>query len=341
MPIVASRFRPPFFLRNGHLQTILPAFLQPIGRVTFEPERLELEDGDFLDLDWVRTGADKVAVFTHGLEGSSKDANAQGLMAWLVSKGWDLLAWNFRGCGRDLNRLARFYHSGETGDLNTVMQLVSTKYSRIVLIGVSLGGNVILKYLGERIPHPSIVAAVAISVPVDLASSAAALDRRWSNRIYLNRFIKSLVSKVEKKALRFPDQFDLAGLRSIRTFKEFDERYTAPIHGFRDAADYWEQSSSRRYLGEITLPTLLLSARDDPLLTSECFPFADAERNANLFLETPRSGGHVGFIDLTTRLERWWERRAAEFLTWVEEHKGDRPEQAKQQACGWPTEVQM
>ena len=315
MPIVASRFRPSPFLCNGHLQTILPVLLPRNFVIEYERERFELDDGDFLDLDWVRSGSDKLAIFLHGLEGSSEDGFARGTAALLWSAGWDVLAWNFRSCGREMNRLVRFYHSGDTGDLDVLIRLVVPTYSRVALVGVSLGGNVTLKYLGERIPPPSVIAAVAVSVPVDLRASAFALDHRWSNRIYLNRFMKSLVAKVEKKAISFPDQFDVRGIRSLRTLRQFDDRYTAPIHGFRDVEDYWNRSSARQFLPRITLPTLILNACDDPLLTAESFPVAEAEANPCLFLEMPKWGGHLGFVDLVRGIEPWSERRVVKFLT--------------------------
>jgi len=232
----------------------------------------------------------------------------------LHAAGWDALAWNFRGCGKEMNRLPRFYHSGETGDLGAVIRFAARKYSRIALVGFSLGGNLTLKYLGEASAHASVIGAVAISAPIDLAASARALDHRWSNRIYRQRLIKSLVAKIETKALRFPDQLDASWSRTIRTFQEFDDRYTAPIHGFRDAADYWKKSSARQYLDRITIPTLVLNAYNDPFLTPGCFPFAEAEQNSCLFFEAPRSGGHVGFVDLTRGSEPWSERRVVEFL---------------------------
>ena len=315
MPILTSGFHPPPFLRNGHIQTILPALLPRRLSIAFERERLELEDGDFLDLDWARMGKDKLAILSHGLEGCSDGNYNRGMATALNAAGWDVLAWNLRGCGKEMNRLPRSYHSGETGDLGAVIRFAATKFSRIALIGFSLGGNLTLKYLGESRPHPAVIGAVAISVPIDLAASARALDQRWSNRIYLRRFIKSLIAKVEAKALRFPDQLDTSWCRTIRTFQEFDDRYTAPIHGFRDAADYWNKSSARQYLDRITVPTLLLNARDDPFLTPECFPFAEAEPHSYLFLETPESGGHMGFIDLAHANELWSERRVVEFLT--------------------------
>jgi uncharacterized protein len=312
MPIVASRFQPPFLLCHGHLQTIIPVLLQGKFQITYQRERLELDDGDFIDLDWLRAGANRLAILSHGLEGSSRDGCVRGLAKLLHSVGWDVLAWNFRSCGSELNRLARFYHSGDTGDLDALIRFAASGYPQIALVGVSLGGNVTLKYLGERIPHPSVIGAVAISVPIDLAASASALDQRWSNRIYLQRFIRSLVAKIERKSLRFPGQFDLRGINMIRTLRQFDDRYTAPLHGFRDAADYWQHSSSLRYLKGINVPVLLLNARDDPFLVPECFPYSIAKEHAYLFLETPDAGGHVGFIDLAAF--SWYQRRTVEFL---------------------------
>jgi len=314
MPVLVSRFRPPFFLCNGHVQTVLSVVLPARADVTFQRERLELIDGDFLDLGWARIGAERLVILSHGLEGSSDARYIRGMAATLNAAGWDVLVWDFRGCSQETNRLPRLYHSGETGDLGAVIDFAATRYSRIALVGFSLGGNLILKYLGESNPHPALVRAAAISAPLDLAAAARALDRHWSKRIYRDNLIKSLIAKVEAKAVRFPDKFDVSGIRTIRTFEEFDDRYTAPIHGFRDAEDYWEKSSARGYLSRITVPTLILNACDDPLLTPESFRVTEAEGNPCLFLEMPKSGGHLGFIDLVRGIEPWSERRVVEFL---------------------------
>ncbi len=314
MPIIASLFQPPLFLRNGHLQTILPTIFRRRFLVAFTRERVELADGDFLDLDWATSGRGRLAILSHGLEGSSQDDCVRGMATRLQAAGWDVLAWNFRGCSPEPNRLVRSYHSGETGDLAAVIELASAKYSRIALIGFSLGGNVTLKYLGEGACHPSVMAGIAISVPIDLAACAYAIDHRWTNRIYLRRFLSRLLPKIASKALRFPDQLMAAQGRRIRTLREFDDLYTAPIHGFRDATDYWEKSSSRQYLGRIKIPALLLNACDDPFLTPESFPFKEAQENPTFFFEAPAWGGHVGFIDSTSNLRRWHESRAMEFL---------------------------
>jgi predicted alpha/beta-fold hydrolase len=315
MPIVDSTFRPPGWLRNGHLQTILPVIWPRRLRLSFTPERLELADGDFLDLAWARAGGRRVAILSHGLESDAHASYIRGMAKALHGAGWDVLAWSFRGCGPHPNRLLRFYHSGETGDLSTVIQHAADFYPAIALVGFSLGGNVTLKYLGAAPPHPRVVAAVAISAPVDLAASAAALDRHAGNRLYLRRFLGTLIAKVEAKARLFPGQIDVEGVRRIRSFQEFDDRFTARLHGFRDAADYWTQSSSRQYLSRIGLPTLLLNARDDPFLAPTCFPWPEAEANPLLFLEAPAHGGHVGFMaGLPGAKPNWLERRVANFL---------------------------
>ena len=303
------------------MQTILPVLLHRRLAVAYQRERLELPDGDFLDLDWARFGEKnpRLAILTHGLEGDANAGYIRGMAAALGAAGWDALAWTLRGCGPEPNRLARFYHSGETRDLAAVIAHAAAagNYPRVALVGFSLGGNVTLKYLGETAPpHPAIVGAVAISVPVELAASAARLDQQLGNRVYLRRFLRTLVEKVEAKAARFPGQFDLAGIRRVRGFQEFDDRYTAPIHGFRDAADYWRQSSARQFLPTLRVPTLLVNARDDPFLAPECFPFAEAEANPCLFFQAPNHGGHVGFLDFTegVRGRTWAERRAVDFL---------------------------
>jgi predicted alpha/beta-fold hydrolase len=314
MPVVVSLFQPPLFLRNGHLQSVLPALLRRRFLVSFTRERLELADGDFVDLDWATSGADRLAIISHGLEGSSRDDCVRGMATRLQRMGWDVLAWNFRGCGLEPNRLVRSYHSGETGDLGAVITLAAERYVQIALIGFSLGGNVTLKYLGEGGCHPAVITGIAISVPIDLAASADAIDRRWSNRFYLRRFLSRLLPKIRAKAQLFPDSLDVTRSHRIRTLREFDSLYTAPIHGFRDAEEYWEKSSSRRYLDGIKVPALLLNACDDPFLTPESFPYAEAEGSPYLFFEAPASGGHVGFIDSASNFRRWHESRSMEFL---------------------------
>jgi predicted alpha/beta-fold hydrolase len=313
MPVIRSQFNPPWLLSNAHVQTVLPAISRR-PRVVYQRERLELPDGDFLDLDWLPAASERLAILSHGLEGSSRDAAIHGMASSLHRSGWNVLAWNYRGCGGELNRLPRLYHSGETGDLAVVVEHAARRFSRLALIGFSLGGNLVLKYLGEAPPHEAVACAAALSAPVDLAATARALDQRRLNRMYLRRLIASLVCKVKAKAKHFPERIDASKTRGILGFEDFDGRFTAPVHGFRDAIDYWTKCSSRQFLSAITVPTLVLSARDDPFLTFDCFPFAEAEASTRLFLEAPETGGHLGFFSSLICDQTWAERRVVEFL---------------------------
>ncbi|WP_217175536.1 YheT family hydrolase [Coraliomargarita akajimensis] len=286
---------------------------------TIDRERIDTPDGDFLDLDWARPHNGKqLVVITHGLEGSTEGPYVQGMAHAFVNAGWDVCAWNFRGCSGETNRLLRTYHSGASEELATVLAHVysTTPYSHIALIGFSLGGNLQLKYLGERGNQldDRLCGAVALSVPCDLASSAKRLEH-WSNRIYMRRFMNYLRPKVRDKLQRFPTEIEDHGLDQMRTFAEFDNAYTAPIHGFKDASDYWEQSRCDQYLGDIRVPTLLINAVDDPFLTESCFPRNQAASSDYFYLETPERGGHVGFIQFSKSKLYWSEHRALEFLS--------------------------
>jgi predicted alpha/beta-fold hydrolase len=305
----------PWWLPGGHAQTVFPSLFRRVARVTGERERLELADGDFLDLEWGGREGRRLAVVTHGLEGSAGAAYVQGMARALVRRGWDVLAWNLRGCGGEPNRLPRFYHSGATEDLGAVVDRALAVHGaeRVALVGFSLGGNLTLKFLGEQGSglDGRIVRAVAFSVPCDLACSAAALERR-GNRIYMARFMRTLREKIREKHGRFPEAMSLDGLDGMRTFREFDDRYTAPLHGFRDAADYWARSSCRGFLPEIGIPTLLVNARNDPFLGPRCFP--EGETGDRVKLVTPTIGGHVGFSGVSREGEYASERMAGEFL---------------------------
>jgi len=318
MPIVArSSYVPPCFLASGHVQTLLPALFRKVDGVTYQRERIETADGDFLDLDWAANGSRRIAVIAHGLEGDSKRAYAQGMVKALSRNGWDAVVWHARGCSGEPNRLLRFTHSGATKDLQTVVSHVSRSrdYDELALIGFSLGGNLTLKYLGEhsRELNPRIKRAVAFSVPCDLQSGSLQLAHR-ANQIYMRRFLISLRKKIRAKMKVMPGKIDDRDYGRLRTFKDFDDRYTAPIHGFVDAEDYWRQCSCRPVLEKISIPTLLVNARNDPFLAKPCYPIAEAETNPNFFLEMPASGGHVGFITFNPRGEYWSESRAISFL---------------------------
>lgn len=314
MPIItASTYRSPKWLIGGHAQTIYPT-LRRVPVIPTVTERIELDDGDFLDLDWVRTGNRKLAILCHGLEGSARSTYMRGMALALKNRGWDILAWNFRDCGREPNRLLSSYHSGKTEDLDQVIQhaIATRQDDRIDLIGFSLGGNLILKYIGERGEniHPILNRAVAFSAPCELACSSHELSK-WQNRIYMQRFLKTLRAKIKFKHASFPGSLDIQDIHRIRTFSQFDDRYTAPIHGFDSALDYWTRSSSRQFLVSIRIPTLLVNAANDPFLGPGCYPYQEAGDHAHFHLEVPSQGGHVGFC---AGNEYWSEKRAAEFL---------------------------
>jgi predicted alpha/beta-fold hydrolase len=231
--------------------------------------------------------------------------------------GWDVLAWNMRGCSGEPNKKLRFYHSGATEDLNAVIKHVIDRgeHDVIGLVGFSLGGNLTLKYLGERGQKvdPAITRAVACSVPCDLRAGAVQMAK-LANRIYMIRFLRMLHEKVKTKMVIMPAKISDRGYRRIKTFKDFDDRYTAPIHGFRDAEDYWSQASSKPYLSNITIPALLVNAENDPFLSKPCYPIKEAAASSSFFLEIPKSGGHVGFISFNKSGEYWFESRVVSFL---------------------------
>jgi predicted alpha/beta-fold hydrolase len=286
--------------------------------MNFTRERLELADGDFLDLDWKREGKERLVILSHGLEASTSAPYIRGMAAALSRRGWDVLAWNYRGCSGEPNRLLKFYHSGASDDLSAVVEhaLRTHPADRIDLMGFSLGGNMTLKYLGEKAGgvSPRVHRAVAFSVPCDLACSSVRLSRQ-SNRIYMDRFLRDLRGKLKAKKPAFPDAIDLTGIEKIRNFRQFDDRFTAPLHGFRDAADYWARASSRPLLERIAVPALLVNAVNDPFLGPGCFPKEEAERSPWFHLEAPADGGHVGFAGPDANGEYWSEKRAVKFLS--------------------------
>lgn len=309
-------YRPPLWLRNGHLQSIWPSLFRRVRVAPPEQARLATDDGDELLLDWYRQGSDRVAVISHGLEGHSRRPYVLGLTRALLEEGWDVLAWNFRSCGGEMNHLPRFYHSGATGDLDAVVRhALGQGYRQLGMAGFSMGGNLSLLYLGqqgERV-DARIAGAVTFSVPCDLAGSADVLAAP-GQAIYMRRFLKDLRPKMEEKARRFPELIDVTGYHRIRTFHEFDDRYTAPLHGFQNARDYWHQCSALFRLQDIRVPALMINAADDPFLSAACFPQTRAATGSHLRVEVPRWGGHVGFVEQGRSGIYWSERRAVSFF---------------------------
>ena len=318
MPVIdKSSYRPPLFFSGPHMQTMYPTLFRKVRGVTYVRTRLETPDNDFLDVDRSSIGSSRAAVVLHGLEGDSGRSYVLGMVKALNRGGWDAIAVNFRGCSGEPNRQPRLYHSGETGDVGLVVDTLvhEGRYAELALVGFSLGGNVILKYLGEqgKSVRPQIKRAAVFSVPCDLASCASRLGER-ANRLYLIRFMKMLREKIAAKKRLMPDKIDASHLEQVKTFAQFDDRYTAPLHGFKSAEDYWKRSSSRPFLPSIAIPTLLVIAADDPFLGPTCYPHDEAQASRWLYLEVPRHGGHVGFVSFNSDDAFWSEQRAVAFL---------------------------
>lgn len=316
MPLLPTAYAgPPAYQYNGHLQTIMPSLVRAVAGVAYERERLTLSDDDFVDLDWLVGGNRRLVLLTHGLEGDSHRQYIRGAAKLFAQAHYDVLAWNCRSCSGEMNRAFRLYNHGEIGDIGEVIQhaLKAGSYDEVVLVGYSMGGNITLKYLGVQGANlPSAIKrAVAISSPTDLEASAQRLDHP-SNRFYRNRFMKKLLVKIGQKALRYPDRLDMTKLRQVKRWRDFDDFFSAPINNYRDAGDFYAQASAVHFMPGITIPTLLLNARNDPLLSPECSPDWLAETHAHIFLETPRTGGHVGFA-LPRDPHTYAERRALWF----------------------------
>ena len=318
--MAAAPFHPAWWCPGAHLQTIWSGVLRPSPDVPLTRIRWELPDGDFLDVDELAAAPDAPRLIVlHGLESSSRSSNVLGMLEQARRRGWGGIAMNFRGCSGVPNRLRRSYHGGETGDLAWVVDTVRAGHpnSPILLAGFSLGGNVLLKYLGEQgsaLPE-AVRGAAAISAPVDLARSARGLTHGFS-RVYGNRLVAGLKRKTFLKLVRYPGLVNAEALRAVRTLEQFDDLVTGPVHGFTDAEDYWAASSSAQYLPRIRRPTLLINAQDDPFLPAEAIPRAAAAGNDALRGEFPERGGHLGFLSggRPWAPVNWAEARAADFL---------------------------
>ncbi|MDL2307498.1 alpha/beta fold hydrolase [Desulfovibrio sp. OttesenSCG-928-C06] len=339
MPLIReSAYSAPFWLPGGHCQTIYPSFFRKVQVPDLQTYRLNTPDGDFLLLERAQastsrsrlvgsldTTNSRVVILSHGLEGHSRRQYILGMARTFMDAGWDAIAWNFRFCSPfapdgvgEPNFAPRMYHSGETGDLRTVLEhALSLGYTEILLVGFSMGGNQILKFFGEdgdALPS-EVRGGVAVSVPCDLTASCRELSRGF-NKVYVKNFLKTLLLKVKRKHAQTPDLINIEGIDSIESFDEFDGRYTAPLHGFASAGDYWAKASSKQFLGGIRRPVLLLNSMNDPFLPAECLPYDAARESEYLFLETPNCGGHVGFTakDRQPWGDRYWsEWRALEF----------------------------
>lgn len=323
MPVIrTSAYKgPPRYLYNGHLQTVVPSMFRKVTGVDYERERLTLSDGDFVDIDWLEqrsltTASKKLIILTHGLEGDSGRHYIRGTAKLFAEHGYDVMAWNCRSCSGEMNRAFRLYNHGEIGDIGEVIQhaLQTKQYEKVVMVGYSMGGNITLKYLGVHGPNaPDVIRrAVAISSPCDLMASAKLLDLP-ANKLYRNRFMKKLLVKIGQKALAYPGTLDMQKVTAVRVWRDFDNFFSAPINGYRDADDFYRQASAVNFMQGITIPALVLNAQNDPILSPECAPVSLAEKHPHIFVETPRLGGHVGFMQPRDQ-HTYAERRALAFV---------------------------
>lgn len=316
-------FQPAWWCRGQHVQTIWGALFRPLRRLSLIRERWETPDGDFVDVDRSEEiSTEPRMLILHGLEGSSQSREIRGLIGVAQQADWEAVALNFRSCSGEPNRLQASYHAGHTTDIKWVIErLVAEDAERpIVCVGVSLGGNILLKYLGEQgdqLPD-QVRAAVAISTPFDLSVAVKYMESGF-RQLYMRMFVWKLKQKVYAKLRHYPEMVDRGDLRAVRTIADFDHLITAPLNGFKDGHEYWSACSSATFLSSIRRPTLLLNAKDDPFFPGESLPHEQVSLNPQLTADFPDSGGHVGFItgDSPLHAVSWAENR---ILSFFQEH---------------------
>lgn len=315
MPVLEHEpFRPPFYLFNKHLETIVPA-LRKVAEMPFVRERITTPDGDFLDVDILHGERKKLVILSHGLEGHSRRPYIMGMANKCAENGYGVVAWNFRGCSGEDNVLPVTYHTGRTADLHCVIEFALQKLDahEIHLIGFSLGGNMILKYAGDgliAIPG-EIKTIIAISPPCDLGGSADVLHHGF-NKFYERRFMKGFTPRIIRKSKQFPGKVSIEKLKIVKSIRDFDNYFTGPINGFKDDVEFYAVNSSMNYVHNIQIKTLILSAQNDPFLSPGCYPITSSEKNKNVLLEITKHGGHTGFK--TNKQSYYHELRSLDFM---------------------------
>jgi len=318
--MTGSGFWPAWWCRNPHGQTLWSRLVHYRPSLTLHRERVELIDGDFIDLDWVNFSntSQPIVLVIHGLEGSSQSPYVRGILKAIEQRGWRGAVMNLRGCSGEDNRLARAYHSGDTDDVHTIIQHLKTQHpdTPLAVVGYSIGGNMLLKWLGEQgRNHPThINATVAVSVPFDLGNCADVLSHSLF-RLYENYFMKRLKARIMRKQQTMAMPVSEPELQQLSSIREFDDKITAPLHGFTDANDYYSRSSCRQYLPNIKHDCLIIHAKDDPFMTPSVIPDA-SELSDSIIMELYDYGGHVGFVSgsIPGRANYWLEQRIIEYL---------------------------
>lgn len=319
MPVVnGSSYRKPSLLFNKHLETILPSGIRRFESFPSKTSfKISTPDDDFLRIDeYCKKEHTQAVIISHGFEGDSERPYVKGMIKRLYEAGFDVFAWNFRGCGGEMNNAQILYHSGATYDLDTVVQSVLLRdYTDISLVGFSLGGNLTLKYLGEYKVPSRLKSAVAFSVPLHLSSCCKVIDSP-QNIFYAQRFIRSLKPKIIKKREQFPDLFThLPTNINFSTLYQFDDWVTAPLHGFDNPEHYYRECSSINYIDKINIPTLVINAESDPFLSKKCYDPSYFQSSEHVYFEMPKFGGHVGFSGYSKNNTYWSEERALRFIT--------------------------
>jgi predicted alpha/beta-fold hydrolase len=317
MPIIdETGYKAPYFLSNAHLGTIVPNLLRMTFGVTYARERLFTPDGDFLDIDWSVGGNEKLVILSHGLESSSRATYIVGMVKHFNRHGYDTLAWNFRSCSGEVNLTVPFYHPGQTDDFQLVVDAALQRgYKEIYLAGFSLGGAITLRYLGELSEkvQPEIKRAVVFSVPTDLSASAHHLSE-GNQAMYGRAFLFKYRRKMNIKAKKMPDTYDLRAWDHIQTMMDFDEAFNVPWHNHQNREEFYEATTPKHLIPNIAIPTLIVNAMNDPFLPPACYPWDVAAEKAHIYLEVPELGGHVGFMTLSWKGITWSEGRAQAFF---------------------------
>lgn len=304
-------YKPSLLFRSGHLSTCFPTIFRKV-EIKYERERIDTSDGDFLDIDWVKNNNQSVLVLCHGLEGSSNSNYIKGIAKYFSARNWDILVMNYRGCSGEMNKKIKFYNMGQIEDLALVLD--KTKgYKKVVLAGFSLGGGLVLNYLGKTKEYTeNLKCAIAVSAPCDAYGSSKKFDEK-GNLIYRKYFLNKLKSKMEAKLKIYPDNEKLKEGLKANSIEEFDNLFTSAVYGYKDAVDYYNHVSANKVLKYIKIPTLILMAKDDPIMSDSCYPVEESKENKNITLQITKYGGHVGYVQLGKE-SYWLEERMYEYI---------------------------